>query len=90
MVRKIKTRRVKRELDSLEDSYLPEDPQKRADPAASDPELAKKLDEGWRSHAEETLRVFDEYALRSAELGEQGGDSIDFCWPEFSPENWPE
>ena len=44
---------MKDTLDRLEENYLPKDPSGRADPAASDPELARKLAEGYRDPEEQ-------------------------------------
>ena len=44
---------MKDTLDRLEENYLPKDPSGRADPAASDPELARKLAEGYRDLEEQ-------------------------------------
>ena len=51
MVKKLKARRMKETLDRLEEDYL--DPSQRADPAASDPELARKLAEEHRDPVEQ-------------------------------------
>ena len=51
MVKKLRARRMKQTLDLLEEDYL--DPSQRADPAASDPELARKLAEGDRDLVEQ-------------------------------------
>ena len=51
MVKKLKARRMKQTLDRLEEDYL--DPSEMADPAASDPELARKLAEGYRDPGEQ-------------------------------------
>ena len=51
MVKKLKARRMKQTLDLLEEDFL--DPSQRADPAASDPELARKLAEGYRDPVEQ-------------------------------------
>ena len=51
MVKKLRARRMKESLDRLEEDHL--DPSQRADPAASDPELARKLAEGYRDPIEQ-------------------------------------
>ena len=51
VVKKLKARRMKETLDRLEEDYL--DPSQRADPAASDPELARKLAEEHRDPVEQ-------------------------------------
>ena len=50
-MKKLKARRMKQTLDRLEEDYL--DPSEMADPAASDPELARKLAEGYRDPGEQ-------------------------------------
>ena len=51
VVKKLKARRMRQTLDCLEEKFL--DPTQRADPAASDPELARKLAEGFRDPVEQ-------------------------------------
>jgi len=69
VVKKLKARRMKETLDRLEEDYL--DPSQRADPAASDPELARKLAEEHRDPVEQERRVLEEFRLKSAELVEK-------------------
>ena len=71
MVKKLKARRMKETLDRLEEDYL--DPSQRADPAASDPELARKLAEEHRDPVEQVrnssvLKLVGHHFLEKANL----------------------